>query len=320
MKCAKTPFFSVILPIYNREKYLEDTLKSLAHQTFQDFEVIAIDDGSDDQSIAIMQNSAHLFANLTLIQQTRLGVSEARNAGLRKAQGQYICFLDSDDLLHPSYLEDFYQVVCQTSADIIKNASTIKFSDYPKTKTSYPICNIKQMSFNQDNIKLGGTIWSYCICNQFLQSIQLTFLPKRIMEDEAFILMALPLSSKTIFFEGSPYLYRQHSQSIVATTPIPFDRLTNFKDIIAWYRAHDVIHSFPVPFYILYDIGIKNTQYSQYLQKAQKILQELELESYLDQNHLAYTLRYQTIQTFIYEHQKSRGKLKYYLRRLFHLL
>lgn len=315
------PFFSIIFPVYNREPYLKEALQSILSQSFQDFELIAIDDGSEDSSVEILKEFSSSFPNFSLITQNHLGVSEARNAGLKQAQGEYICFVDSDDLLTSNYLQDFHTLILQTHANVLKNTSMTKFhSSTPPSVPQTQIKNITDFIPQTHNIKLGGTIWSYCIKRDFLSKISLLFLPNRIMEDEAFIYMLLPFCEKIILFEGSPYLYRQHSQSIVAKSPVAFDRIENFKSIIVWYREKNLLEHFPVPFYILYDVSINNPHYKEYLQKSQNALCSLNLENYLSQDKLASALYHLPIDDFIKEHQKSRGKLKYYLRRLFGLL
>lgn len=320
LKLSK-PFFSIIFPVYNREPFLKEALDSILSQSFQNFELIAIDDGSEDRSVEILQEYSPLFPNFSLIVQNHLGVSEARNSGLRQARGKYICFVDSDDLLTPNYLQDFHFVISQTQANVIKNTSMIKFrSNTPPIVTQSQVSNIEEFIPQTHNIKLGGTIWSYCIKREFLSSLSLFFLPNRIMEDEAFIYMLLPFCEKIILFEGSPYLYRQHSQSIVANAKVAFDRIENFKSIIEWYRERNLLTHFPIPFYILYDVSIKNPHYKEYLQKAQEMLHSLALQEFLHQDRLAKDLSKLEIEDFIREHQKSRGKFKYYLRRLFGLL
>lgn len=320
MKLSK-PYFSIIFPVYNREAYLKEALDSILSQSFQDFELIAIDDGSEDRSIEILKNYSSLFSNFFLITQHHLGVSEARNAGLKQARGKYLCFVDSDDLLTPNYLQDFYSVISQTQANVIKNTSMIKFrSNTPPSISQSQIRNIQEFIPQNHNIKLGGTIWSYCIKREFLLNLSLLFLPSRIMEDEAFIYMLLPLCKKIVLFEGSPYLYRQHSQSIVANARVAFDRIENFKSVIEWYREKNLLDHFPIPFYILYDVSINNPHYKEYLQKSQIMLRSLHLESFLHQDKLADALANLEIKDFIKEHQKSRGAFKYYLRRLFGLL
>lgn len=314
MRCNK-PFFSIIFPIYNREKYLQETLQYILNQSFGDFELIAIDDGSTDKSLSILQSFQD--QRIRVFTQLNLGVSEARNTGIKHAKGEYLCFADSDDLLHPNYLQDFYSVIQKTQASVIKNNSIIKFHSLPKIHSHYQIKNIHTISLDAKNIKIGGTIWSYCIKTSLVKHIQLLFLPQRIMEDEIFIFMLLPFVDHLVFFKGSPYFYRQHPHSIVASSPIAFDRIDNFQDLISWYRHHKVLHSFPIPFYILYDISTKNPNYLVYISRSKEMLQALNLPlSLLQQDPLIPHLLKEEARTFREYHAKSRGKIRFYLRKI----
>lgn len=103
------PFFSLIIPFYNAIDTIEDTLSSIQSQTFQDFEIYIINDGS--KSIAGLDAILDKFStlNIILISKENGGVSSARNLGASKAQGQFVLFLDSDDLIAPTFLEKIYQ-------------------------------------------------------------------------------------------------------------------------------------------------------------------------------------------------------------------
>ena len=105
----KKPFFSVVIPLYNKEAYIADTLKSVLTQSFQDFEVIIMNDGSTDNSL----NIVHSFSDnrIKIISTVNGGVSSARNLGIKGAQCDYIALLDADDLWEPAYLEEMYNLI-----------------------------------------------------------------------------------------------------------------------------------------------------------------------------------------------------------------
>lgn len=94
--------FSIIIPVYNKQDYLKLTLQSVLDQKFTDYEVLVIDDGSSDNSVAVA--SQFQDARIKLITQRNAGVSVARNRGIDAAQGEWVCFLDADDWYHPDYL------------------------------------------------------------------------------------------------------------------------------------------------------------------------------------------------------------------------
>lgn len=101
--------FSVIIPLYNKAPYIAKAIESVLGQTYRDFEVIVIDDGSTDQSLEV----AKTFENksITIISQPNSGVSTARNNGVKLAKHPYICFLDADDWWHPTFLEEMKQLI-----------------------------------------------------------------------------------------------------------------------------------------------------------------------------------------------------------------
>ena len=90
---------SVIIPAYNHELYVQHTIKSIIAQSFRDIELIVIDDGSKDNSLKIMQEFHNKMPNVVIHNQVNMGVSVARNNGLKLVRGKYVCFVDSDDIL-----------------------------------------------------------------------------------------------------------------------------------------------------------------------------------------------------------------------------
>lgn len=98
--------FSVVVPLYNKESYIRRTLESIIAQTFVDYEMIVVDDGSTDDSFAVASNFLLNNTKSKIVQQKNSGVAIARNFGVSLSQGEYICFLDSDDWWEPSFLEE----------------------------------------------------------------------------------------------------------------------------------------------------------------------------------------------------------------------
>ena len=110
---------SLIVPVYNVENYLERCLLSVENQTFENFEVIIVNDGSTDGSLRVIQRFLNRNMNFKLIDQENKGLGEARNVGIKNSCGRYVAFLDSDDFLEPNYLEKLYLSAIRTCADIV---------------------------------------------------------------------------------------------------------------------------------------------------------------------------------------------------------
>lgn len=104
-----TPFFSVIIPLYNKEKYIQNTLKCVFNQSFTNFEIIVVNDGSTDRSLEILEDFSD--ERLKIIHQKNQGVSVARNTGMQNAKADYICFLDADDTWRPNHLQAFHNAI-----------------------------------------------------------------------------------------------------------------------------------------------------------------------------------------------------------------
>jgi len=104
-----TPFFSVIIPLYNKENYFKNTLNCVFNQTFIDFEVIVVNDGSTDNSVKIVEE--YNDERLQIIHQKNQGVSVARNTGMAHSKANYFCFLDADDLWKPNHLQAFHETI-----------------------------------------------------------------------------------------------------------------------------------------------------------------------------------------------------------------
>lgn len=110
---------TVIVPVYNVEKYLEDCIKSIINQTYANIEIILVDDGSTDGSLNICKQYATEDSRITIIQQENYGVSCARNKGIEIAKGNYITFVDSDDWIETEFVETLYNETKEKEADVV---------------------------------------------------------------------------------------------------------------------------------------------------------------------------------------------------------
>jgi glycosyltransferase involved in cell wall biosynthesis len=114
----KTELISVIIPVYKVEKYINRCVESVLVQNYHNIEVILVDDGSPDNCGIICDRYADKDSRVKVIHKTNGGLSDARNAGLNIATGQYICFIDSDDYIEKDMLKDMYDNIVRTGADI----------------------------------------------------------------------------------------------------------------------------------------------------------------------------------------------------------
>jgi len=120
--CNNKPLISVIVPIYNGEKWLLPTLRSISAQTFMDFEILLIDDGSVDNSAKICKSFLEQESRAKYFYKKNGGISSARNLGLREAQGTFVCFFNCDDILAPDVLSFLFAMPQIHKADVVSCA------------------------------------------------------------------------------------------------------------------------------------------------------------------------------------------------------
>ena len=142
------PKISVIVPVYNVEKYLHECVDSVLAQTFTDFELILVNDGSQDNSGAICDEYASKDERIIIIHQNNQGQAAARNAGVAIAKGEWIHFLDSDDLIHPQMLEILYGAVDENTQ--ISACDLYKDFVCPEDFCSEKKCEFKKHLVNEN--------------------------------------------------------------------------------------------------------------------------------------------------------------------------
>ena len=189
------PLFSLIVPVYNVELYLDTCIKSILEQTYQDFELILVDDGSKDSSARICDEYALKDARIQVIHNPNAGVSAARNTGLDIAKGKYVCFVDSDDWIDNRYLQTVIDNI--SNFDILFISSVWHYEDGSIRslcmKTSECHNGIGDAIFhlldNETHINYFGFTWNKVFCKDIIDQFHLRFIEGlAISEDEVFTL------------------------------------------------------------------------------------------------------------------------------------
>ncbi len=144
------PEISIIVPVYNVRPYIRACLDSILHQNYHNFELIIVDDGSTDGSIEEIED---LLADprIILIKKTNGGLSSARNAGLCRIRGNYVCFIDSDDIVAPDFVRVLYTTICQSKADVV----VCNFESFSHDKAPH----INDLSPQTHSYKCPGDFW-----------------------------------------------------------------------------------------------------------------------------------------------------------------
>ena len=164
MAYESLPIVSIIVPIYNADKYLKDCIESVLNQSFTKYELLLIDDGSEDNSLDICKYYAKIDCRIVVFKQENSGVSMARNAGIKLAKGKYITFLDSDDQLSNIYLERLLYYIKKTEADIVcaGHRITKRYNRYKNVAYPNKLYLEKEFveKFYEFNKKISTAPWS----------------------------------------------------------------------------------------------------------------------------------------------------------------
>ena len=197
---------SVIMPAYNSEVYIRESIDSVLAQTFADFELIVVDDGSTDTTAAIAESYSD--SRIRLIRQPNRGVSVARNTGLEASQGQFITFLDSDDLYYPDFLKTLHRLIQsnQTEMSFSNYSESDRAEDMQKTDVNKIRCFIKSKLLGTriltSDSQIDGLpvhINSVMISKKLIEQYHLRFIPGvRMYEDGNFLFKAF-LAARKIY-------------------------------------------------------------------------------------------------------------------------
>lgn len=207
------PKVSVIIPVYNVEKYLSACLDSLLNQTFRDFEVICVDDGSKDESPSILSCYAQKDSRIKVISQKNQGASVARNRGLDEAKGEWICFVDSDDLVHPQMLSIIIEQAEKNGVDFVQYKHKRMFG---QSAEILPIegQNLKGKIVNSPALitcrkkKYANAFAPYAKLYKKSLIGNSRFIPHLQFEDYPFAYEILSKKPKTLYLDVCLYFYR----------------------------------------------------------------------------------------------------------------
>lgn len=215
---------SVIVPVYNLQDLLPICVGSILSQTFTDFELILVNDGSTDQSGEICDRYAESDSRIIVIHKENGGTSTARNAGLKIAQGDYIAFVDNDDYIHPSMLETLYNQNKKHQADIIMCDFQEVCEDYDINKNNveqdyspqhYNNIEALEEIYNENRV-IFIVPWNKLYKKYLFEGIEYT--PGNMHDDESIIHYLLYRSQKTTYLPTKLYYYLQRSDSLINTS------------------------------------------------------------------------------------------------------
>lgn len=217
--CAKK--ISVIIPMYNAEKYIKKTLNSIIEQSYQNWEIIIIENGSEDKSPDIIREYEKKYPEIRMIKGPGKGPGPARNKGLKLAKGDYIVFVDADDYLPDTEIFRKYISIAEpTGADIVVSNYVRLWEDkiLPASKhEAFALCSPSSEEFRFRGFFSIGTL-SYVWCkfyrSEFLKKQQISFSENSYAEDKLFNIQCYICDAKFAFLEDVGYVYRKNDASV----------------------------------------------------------------------------------------------------------
>jgi len=221
---------SVIIPVFNTAKYLTEAINSIQHQSLQDIEIIAINDGSEDESFQILVELSKTDDRIKVISfDKNVGVSICRNSGMERAKGEFLYFFDSDDILNYDCLELCYQKMSNETFDFLIFDGISFYQEGIKTgfnpnyeRTQYLSKNLYSgKEILKELNKHNGYSCSVCLCfirKSYLDSIGLKFYPEVLYEDILFTIILYLSSQKVSFINRSLFKRRIRPNSTMTSS------------------------------------------------------------------------------------------------------
>lgn len=220
------PNVSIVVPVYNSIKYIEKTTESIVSQAFNNYEVIIVDDGSNDNSAKVAEEILKQYSiSYQLITQKNMGLSGARNTGIRNSKGKYICFVDSDDIIHPAHLSTMFSLAEENDLKLV-------CCDYEETHDDNRSGN--QLIQNENTIISGSEftkviinrkppifVCGILILREELFKYKLFFNEKlRFGEDSDYLLRLLNKFDRVGLTQKQTYKYLNRNDSIMKTITV----------------------------------------------------------------------------------------------------
>ena len=285
----KTETISIIIPVYNVENYLRSCLDSVLSQTYKDFEVLMVNDGSTDSSGAICQEFAERDSRFHYFEKENGGLSDARNYGLDRAKGHYITFLDSDDFLFEDYLENLYHASRLSDSDItiggycrfgdsnfyfyndrFKSDSLVSLKDFQAIQYLDSMLDVTFLTFS--------TAWGKLFKRELFSELRFPY--GKYAEDQFLIWKLYMKADKIYVFNGASYVYRMNPSGLSNIFTLKHldyidaleERIKETKDI----EGIEIQHSFNMYSYVLQRI-LGQLEEHDYIDEAKEVRKKLEL-------------------------------------------
>ncbi len=244
----KEKLVSVIVPIYNVEDYLHECIRSILNQTFQDFELILVDDGATDSSGEICDYyQSNYPGKVFVIHKANGGLSAARNTGIRRARGKYIALIDADDYICPEMLEVLVSLILEQDADIAacKYSSVKKHNEFPSsTNQEIRVLSGDELIYGVYTAtcpKIDFVAWNKLYKKELFEKYKIFYPVGKYHEDEYTTPRLLHVCKKVVITNQKLYCYRLRENSIVNTpnSKKTFDYIEALEETMLEYKENE---------------------------------------------------------------------------------
>lgn len=299
---------SVIIPMYNAEKYVGKCLNSLLNQTYKDLEIIIVNDGSKDNSQAVCEAFAQQDKRIILINTENRGAGSARNTGIETAKGEYISFIDSDDYVCPDYYERLLYMIEQTEADIAigryQRISEHEKMQFVNTEEIKECNNMEELLvlYGEDEDKyINAVLVTNKLFKRELFEDNIRFPVGRLIDDEFIIYKLIYKSKKIAYTNDVMYAYVQSDSSVMRT---------NFKE----QRVHDTIDVYDEVYSFFKENGTEELNEKiliRYLSYCVELAQKTQTSTVIDDKKKVYQLLIEKFNQKTEEAKEKIGLEKY---------
>lgn len=285
----ESELISIVVPVYKVEGYLEECVDSILHQTYSNFELILVDDGSPDKCGEICDNYARIDKRVIVIHKANGGLSDARNAGINIAKGKYITFVDSDDYISNEYLSVLYQAASESDAEIVQGAESQQpetldqIKDFHKVELSSEQALKNMFLFDIVQVMAWGKLYRSSLFHEIRY-------PKgKVNEDNFTTYKLIAKANKVVCLPRIIYYYRINPTGIMNKkfNESRFDILQTPEEIKKYFSGD--IHRFQKEFdYYVMRINIrlyneiiaagKTKVFAEYLKKIRRTLKRYNLK------------------------------------------
>ena len=255
---------SIIVPVYNVSKYLRQCVDSIINQTYQNLEIILVDDGSPDDSGMICDEYAEKDCRIKVIHKKNGGLSDARNAGIKVANGMYICFIDSDDYVSEIFIEHLYTNAKKYDVNV-SCCGFCRFFDSGKMQHIL-FENVQREYYGEEiqkYLNIDGyfnvAVWNKMYKKELFNSI---CFPVGKNSEDAFVMYRILEKADSLYYDSTElYYYRQRYGSITKSSTIVYDTLESNTIQLKYYKKRGWTEAvkFGAQRLLLANIGVYNT-------------------------------------------------------------